>query len=304
MTNEQIEREQVVRKIIGREASPRQVQATLEAAERLQPELLKAYEQHYERKLATANEQARQEANKRAVLEQSNQKLQDKNSRLENRLIAANARVSQVDTQLGVRIRAILLEERIKELAAGQGKAIHHEISVRELQKDLEGNTSLIRKLEKQHTADEEKIKNLRGGALKERLKVRKEFEGKLAAARDRENQHAQKLAGRNSCIKKIKKELDESRRKVLTFDFLEIWCVLEDKLDRLNYKLIQSGKSVNRHNQFQEAFQEERINEEQLRNLQHMLPQRNDIVHKGHLLTTSQARENMAILKRVIGQL
>ena len=116
--------------------------------------------------------------------------------------------------------------------------------------------------------------------------------------------QHSQELAARDSRINKIEKELDESRRKVLTFDFLETWCGLEDKLDRLNYKLIQSGKSVNRHNQFQEAFQKERINEEQLRNLPHMLPQRNAIVHEGHLLTTSQARENMAILKQVIGQL
>ena len=148
------------------------------------------------------------------------------------------------------------------------------------------------------------RIKGLRGGAaravLKERAANKESIENlnqKLADTREQ-------LADRDSRIKEIEKELDESRRKVLTFDFLESWCGLEDKLDRLNHKLIQSDKSVNRHNQLQEAFQEERINKEQLMNLRNMLLQRNNIVHDALLLTTAQARTNMGILKQVIGQL
>ena len=170
MTNEQVEREQVVRKIIGVEASPRQVQAMLEAVERLWPEWLAAIEDKHAqdqanldaeyRELLEAAEQERdRECDARIAAENTAQKLQDKKSSLENSLIAANARVSQVDTQLGVRIRVILLEERIKELAAGQVKSFHHEIRARELQREVD-------RLSAEKARDNERIGELEPKAL------------------------------------------------------------------------------------------------------------------------------------------
>ena len=302
---------QDVRAAIAKEIKPPFVNKPhIEALE----EAVAATEGEHDRERAArsaADDQARQEAHKRAAVESRNRKLQEEKSSLENRLTAAKAKVSQVETQLGVRIRVILLEERIKELAAGQGKSIQHEIRVRELQKDSEDTKARIKELEEQHAADEDRIKNLQGGAARTRLKERtanegriKKLEQELTDARDQENQHAQKLDDRDSRIKELEKGMAESKRKVLTFDFLETWCSLEKKLKSLNRELIQDGQRTVVANQLRRAHEKGSINDQQLMNLDNMRAQRDDVVHNALLLTTSQARAHLGILKQVIGQL
>ena len=56
MTNEQIEQD--VRKVIGKDASPRKVQALVQAVERFGPEWLKNYQQRQQRQPATGNSTA------------------------------------------------------------------------------------------------------------------------------------------------------------------------------------------------------------------------------------------------------
>ena len=152
------------------------------------------------------------------------------------------------------------------------------------------------------------RIKGLRGGAARTRLEERAKNEGcienlkqKLA---DTTGQHSQELAARDSRINKIGEELDESRRKVLTFDFLETWCSLEKKLKSLNRELIQDGQRTVVANQLRRAYEKGSINDQQLMNLDNMRAQRDDVVHNALLLTTSQARAHLGILKQVIDQL
>ena len=179
-----------------------------------------------------------------------------------------------------------------------------------------------VKKLERELAATKEKharekgdlksrISELRGGSLRARLEERADLESdmrklkdRLDAARDRENQHAQALNKRDYHIKELEKELAESKRKVLTFDFLEAWCGLEDKLKPLQRRLMQSGMTSDTPSQLRELHQENRINEQQFMHLENMRSQRNDIVHHALLLTTSQARANLDILRQVIGQL
>ncbi len=99
-------------------------------------------------------------------------------------------------------------------------------------------------------------------------------------------------------------KELAEYKRKALTFDFLESWCHLEDKLKPLKHNLMQSGKGSDMHSQLSELHQRGLINERQFKNLGKMRLQRNNIVHHARLLKTSQARGYLGILNQVIHQL
>ena len=55
---------------------------------------------------------------------------------------------------------------------------------------------------------------------------------------------------------------------------------------------------------QLRRLLQQDRINRQQFMHLENMRAQRNDIVHSALLLTTSQARANLSLLKHVIDQL
>ena len=224
-----------------------------------------------EAKVAAKNNQ------RQISLESRIKELEGENALLEDRLTAAKFKVSQVETQLGVRIRVILLEEHINEITAKNVRISHRLTATKSKARqaaqacsDLEAR---VGDLEKKNTGLE--------NALDERVK---EISTLKADA--------------------IQEELAESKRKVLTFDFLKSWCDLEDKLIPLKGKLMQSGRNSGMHSQLSELHQKGRINEGQFKNLENMRSQRNNIVHRARLLTKSQANVNLGILKQVIGQL
>ena len=236
--------------------------------------------------------------------------LRGEKSSLKNRLIAANARVSQVDTQLGVRIRVILLEERIKELAAGQGKSIHHEIRVRELQKELDDTKARAERLEKSNR----EIQNKKDG-LEKQLETAKENEilrdqdmAVLDSHNDdlwKENSSAKnKLLRRDKRISDLETRVGELEPKAFTIDFLASWSRLEGKMRPLKHELIRNGQRSDMADQLRLAHQKGRINKHQFMNLETMREQRNDVVHHALPLTITQALANLDILKQIIDQL
>ena len=234
-----------------------------------------------EKKLAAAKSKAAEVATKnnriRISLEARIKELEAENILLEDRLTAAKFKVSQVETQLGVRIRVILLEEHIKEITA-TNVSLEHKLSVA---------TSEARQADQERTTLEARV-----GELEEKN-----------ASLDHTLNECEKEIGvlKNDAFQE---ELAESKRKVLTFDFLKAWCDLEDKLVPLKGKLMQSGKSSGMHSQLRELHQKGRINEGQFNNLEEMRLQRNKIVHHARLLTKAQAHVNLGILRQVIGQL
>ena len=236
-----------------------------------------------------AEDERDQERDARIDAENTAQELQDAKSSLENRLIAANARVSQVDTQLGVRIRVILLEERIKELAAGQGKSIQHEIRVRELQDE---KTNIENRL----TAAEEDARNLQRELDKKEKKAdalqkdKSSLEKELGDAKTQHNE-----------------QIGELEPKALTFDFIADWGALEDKLEPIKKELWEKQRRPNppsTFDQLRRAREKGYISEHQRLHLKNMIAQRNDIAHEGLPLPSDMARANLKFLKEVIGQL
>ncbi len=200
-----------------------------------------------------------------------------------------------------------------REAAEAERKQEHDalvaaEAKMSQLETQLENNLAPATSKDAEIKKLRSRIKGLRGGAARARLEERAKNEGcienlkqKLA---DTTGQHSQDLAARDSRINEIEKELDESRRKVLTFDFLESWCGLEKKLKSLNRELIQDGQRTVVANQLRRAYEKGDINDQQLMNLDNMRAQRDDVVHNALLLTTSQARAHLGILKQVIDQL
>ena len=182
------------------------------------------------------------------------------------------------------------------------------EAKISQLETQLENNLVPATSKDAEIKKLRSRIKGLRGGAARARLEERAKNEGcienlkqKLA---DTTGQHSQELATRDSRINEIEKELGESRRKVLTFEFLATWCGLEKKLKSLNRELIQDGQRTVVANQLRRAYEKGSINDQQLMNLDNMRAQRDDVVHNALLLTTSQARAHLGILKQVIEQL
>lgn len=224
----------------------------------------KAAREELEEKLAVTNSELERECTAREAAEA--ERKQEHDAR-----VAAEARMSQLETQL---------EDNLTPATS----------------KDAE-----IKKLRS-------RINGLRGGAARARLEERAKNVGCIENLKqkltDTTGQHSQELAARDSRINKIEKELDGSRRKVLTFDFLETWCGLEKKLKSLNRELIQDGQRTVVANQLRRACDKGRINDQQLMNLDNMRAQRDDVVHNALLLTTSQARAHLGILKQVIDQL
>lgn len=250
------------------------------------------WQQVPERPAQTPGEAAAQE-----LADTRDQLAQEKTAReeLEEKLAATKAELERECTD-----REAAEAERKQEHDA----RVAAEAKMSQLENNLVPATSKDAEIKKLRS----RIKGLRGGAARARLEERAKSEGcienlkqKLA---DTTGQHSQELAARDSRINKIEKELDESRRKVLTFDFLETWCGLEDKLNPLKRGLMQSGETSDMPSQLRRLLQQDRINRQQFMHLENMRAQRNDIVHSALLLTTSQARANLSLLKQVIDQL
>ena len=142
---------------------------------------------------------------------------------------AAQTRTKELEQTLAA-TKTELDQERADHSAA--------QTRTKELEQTLAATkTELDQERDARSTA-EARIKGFRGATTRARKEERdaraseiRQLNKNLAAARDREKQHAQELADRDSHIKEIENELVESKRKVLTFDFLEAWCDLEDKL-------------------------------------------------------------------------
>ena len=214
----------------------------------------------------------------------------------------AEARTEELDKTLAATIAELDQERADRSAAEARTEELEQTLAVTKTELDQERDA---------RSAAEARIKGFRGATKRARKEERdalasdiRGLREDLAAARDREKQQAKSLVSRDSRIKELEEDLVESKRKVLTFDFLEAWSELEDKLKSLNRELIQDGQKTDVANQLRRVYEKESISKHQFMNLETMRVQRNDIVHSALLLTTSQARANLGILKQVIGQL